>query len=100
MEHRAASLNSYDNDGDNVVGGGSNTFQFNKDDGTAAASDAVGCLAYQSEHNHLILYAPNGNDIEVKDYDDPIRDLRGFNARIHCDQEYSQDRSAGVIQRA
>jgi hypothetical protein len=61
-------------------------------------SDGIGSLAYQSEHNHLILYAPNGNDIEVKDYDDPIRDLRGFNARIHVDQDYSQARSAGVIQ--
>lgn len=97
MEHRAASLNSYDDDGDNVVGGGNNTFEFVDETGSAV-SDGIGCLAYQSNHNHLILYAPNGNDIEVKDYDDPIRDLRGFNARIFCDQDYSQARSAGVIQ--
>jgi hypothetical protein len=97
MEHRAASLNSYDDNGDNVVGGGNNTFEFVDDTGSAVTG-GIGSLAYQSEHNHLILYAPNGNDIEVKDYDDPIRDLRGFNARIHVDQDYSQARSAGVIQ--
>jgi len=34
----------------------------------------------------------------VKDYDDPIRDLVGMNARIHVDQEFDQARSAGVIQ--
>jgi hypothetical protein len=60
-------------------------------------SDGIGCLALAQEHNHLILYNPNGTDIEVKDYDDPIRDLRGFNARLHVDQEYSQARSSGVI---
>ena len=97
MEHRAASLNSYDDNGDNVVGGGDNTFGFTDGSGSAI-SDGIGTLAYQSEHNHLVLYAPNGNDIEVKDYDDPIRDLRGFNARLHVDQDYSQARSAGVIQ--
>lgn len=96
MEHHAASLNSYDSDGDNVAGGGSNTWEFTDASGTAV-SDGIGALALAQEHNHLILYAPNGNDIEVKDYDDPIRDLRGFNARLHVDQDFSQARSAGVI---
>jgi hypothetical protein len=98
MEHAASSLNSYDDDGRNVGGtGGSNTWEFTDASG-AAVSDGIGALAFAQEHNHLFLYAPNGNDIEVKEYDDPIRDLRGFNARIHCDQDYSQARSAGVIQ--
>jgi hypothetical protein len=97
MEHVAASLNSYDDEGRNVAGGGSNTWEFTDTDGNAV-SDGIGCLELNPEHNHLFLYAPNGQDIEVKDYDDPIRDLRGFNARIFCDQDYSQARSAGVIQ--
>jgi len=97
MEHYAASLNSYDDDGRNVGGtGGGNTWEFTAASGSAV-NDGIGCLAFAQEHNHLFLYAPNGNDIEVKDYDDPIRDLRGFNARIFCDQDYSQARSAGVI---
>ena len=96
MEHYAASLNSYDTEGRNVAGGGSNTWEFTGSDGSVT-NDGIGCLALAQEHNHLILYAPNGNDIEVKDYDDPIRDLRGFNARIHVDQDYSQARSSGVI---
>jgi hypothetical protein len=98
MEHVGASLNSYDDDGQNVGGtGGSNTWEFTDASGNAV-SDGIGVLELDSERNHLFLYAPNGQDIEVKDYDDPIRDIRGFNARIHCDQDYSQARSAGVIQ--
>jgi hypothetical protein len=97
MTHQGASLNSYDDDGDNVPGGGDNDFEFTDSAGNPV-SGGIGALILQSNHNHLILYSPNGNDIEVKDYDDPIRDLRGFNARIHVDQEYSQARSAGVIE--
>ena len=97
MEHVGASLNSYDSDGRNVVGGGANTWEFTDEDGDAV-SDGIGCLQLNTERNHLILYNPNGTDIEVKDYDDPIRDLVGVNARIHVDQEYDQARSAGVIQ--
>lgn len=98
MEHAASSLSSYDDDGRNVGGtGGANTWEFTDASGTAV-SDGIGALAFAQEHNHLFLYNPNGTDIEVKDYDDPIRDLRGFNARIHVDQDYSQARSAGIIQ--
>jgi hypothetical protein len=98
MEHVGASLNSYDDEGDNVTPtGGDNTWEFVDEDG-AAVSDGIGCLELDSARNHLILYAMNGTDIEVKDYDDPIRDLRGFNARIYVDQDYDQARSAGVIQ--
>ena len=97
MEHVGGSLNSYDDDGRNVAGGGSNTWEFVDEDGNAV-SGGIGCLELNREHNHLFLYSPNGNGIEVKDYDDPIRDLRGFNARVFVDQDYSQARSAGVIQ--
>ena len=97
MEHVGASLNSYDTDGRNVVGGGDNTWEFTDEDGDAV-DDGIGCLQLDTERNHLILYNPNGTDIEVKDYDDPIRDLTGVNARLHVDQEFDQARSAGVIQ--
>jgi len=98
LEHVAADLQNYDTDGRNVGGsGGANTWEFTDESG-AAVSDGIGCLLHNSEHNHLFLYAPNGNDIEVKDYDDPIRDITGFNARIWADQDYSQARSAAVIQ--
>jgi len=98
MEHVGASLNSYDDDGQNVGGsGGANTWEFVDTDGNAV-SDGIGCLELDTAENHLFLYNPNGSGIEVKDYDDPIRDLQGFNARIHVDQDYSQAHSAGVIQ--
>jgi len=97
MEHVGASLNSYDTDGRNVAGGGDNTWEFTDADGDAV-SDGIGCLQLDTERNHLILYNPNGTDIEVKDYEDPIRDLQGVNARLHVDQEFDQARSAGVIQ--
>jgi hypothetical protein len=97
MEHNGASLNSYDDDGDNVVGGGANTFQFT-DSAGAAVPEGIGALILQQSHNHLILYSPNGTGISVKDYEDPVRDLQGFNARVHVDHEYSQARSAGVIE--
>jgi hypothetical protein len=101
MEHVAASLGSYDDDGKNVGGtGGANTWEFTDADGNAV-SDGIGSLLFDGGddgHNHLMLYAANGTDIEVKDYDDPIRDLRGFNARIWVDQDFSQARSATVIQ--
>ena len=96
MEHHGTSLNSYDDEGDNVAGGGANTWEFIDEDGNAV-SDGIGALALATEHNHLFLYNPNGQDIETKQYDDPVRDLQGFNARIHVDQDYSQARSAGVI---
>ena len=91
MEHFAASGGSYDDTGAQVGGsGGSNVWDFeNQDD--------VGSVVFSKMHNHLFLYNPNGNGIEVKDYDDPIRDLTGVNARIHVDQDYSQARSASVI---
>jgi hypothetical protein len=35
--------------------------------------------------------------VEIKDYDDPIRDITGVNARVHCDAQFSQGRSAATI---
>jgi len=36
--------------------------------------------------------------VEVKDYEDPIRDLQGVNARVHVDVIYSQERAASTIE--
>jgi len=57
-----------------------------------------GAVVYNRNRIHLFMYAPNGQDIEIKDYDDPIRDLRGVNARAHVDCQYSQARSAATIE--
>lgn len=62
------------------------------------ASGEKGAVVFDSTHSHLILYSPNGQDIEVKDYEDPIRDLQGVNARIHVDADYSQQRAGATVQ--
>lgn len=99
MEHVGASLQNYDDTGRNVGGtGGDNTWEFTDEDGDPVA-EGIGSLLCNQQNNHLMLYNPNGQGIEVKDYDDPIRDLQGFNARIHVSQDYSQARSAAVIKR-
>ena len=84
MEHVAASGRTYDGDGE---------WAFD-------ATDDTGAVAFDSEHINLVLYAANGQDIEIKDYEDPIRDLQGVNARVHCDTVYSQGRSACAIDQA
>ena len=68
-----------------------NTFGFETD-------GDLGAVVYDTERIHVFMYAPNGQDIEIKDYDDPIRDLNGVNARVHVDANYSQERSASTIE--
>jgi hypothetical protein len=68
-----------------------NTFGFEND-------GELGAAVYDRQRLHLFLYAPNGQDIEVKDYDDPIRDLVGVNCRAHVDAQFSQGRSAATIE--
>lgn len=62
------------------------------------ADGEYGAVVYNRDRIHTFIYGPNGNDIEVKDYDDPVRDLNGFNARVHVDCSYSQARSAATIE--
>ena len=69
----------------------SNTFGFEND-------GEYGAAVYNRNRVHIFMYSPNGQDIEVKDYDDPIRDLRGLNARAHVDCQFSQARSASTIE--
>jgi len=57
-----------------------------------------GAVVYDSDHVHVVMYNPDGNDIQVKDYEDPIRDLQGVNARVHTDTIYSQQRAASTVE--
>jgi len=82
VTHYGASSSTYD---------GSNTWGFNAD-------GELGAVVYDSSHVHVVMYNPEGNDIQVKDYEDPIRDLQGVNARVHTDTIYSQQRAASTVE--
>ena len=83
VTHYGASGNTYDS--------GTETWGYNAD-------GEQGAVVYDSNHVHVVMYNPDGNDIQVKDYDDPIRDLSGVNARVHTDTVYSQQRAASTVQ--
>jgi len=68
-----------------------NTFGFESD-------GEYGAVVYNRNRIHTFIYGPDGNDIEIKDYEDPIRDLQGVNARVHVDCQYSQGRSAATVE--
>lgn len=57
-------------------------------------SDELGGVAYQRDHIWLVIE----QDIEVKDYEDPIRDLQGVNSRAWVDATYAQPDAAATIQ--
>lgn len=69
----------------------SNTFGFEND-------GELGAVVYNRNRVHMFTYGPNGTGVEIKDYEDPIRDLRGVNARAHVDVQFSQARSAATIE--
>lgn len=89
--HAASHEDVYEGVDDDEWATPSNTFGF-------AADGELGAVVYNRNRIHTLLYGPNGNDIELKDYEDPIRDLNGFNARVHVDVQYSQARSAATIE--
>jgi hypothetical protein len=89
--HAATHEDVYAGVDDDEWGSTAETFGFEAD-------TEEGAVVYDRDRLHLFLYAPNGQDIEVKDYDDPIRDLQGVNARCHVDAQYSQARSACTIE--
>jgi hypothetical protein len=66
------------------VADGSTTWNF-------TGADEFGAVVYQRDMMGLYMY----RDIEVKDYDDPIRDLQGVNARAQVDAVWNQP-SAGA----
>lgn len=56
-------------------------------------ADETGAVVYDSDLIGLYMY----RDIEIKDYEDPIRDLEGVNARIQTDAQYHQPDSAAAL---
>jgi len=95
LDHQGASARTYLDDGDEETGwqSGDNVWGYDE------AGD-VGSVVYDSDQIHLVLYAPNGQDIEVKDYEDPIRDLTGVNARVHADSIWTQQRAGATVEYA
>jgi len=89
--HAAMSGATYPDGTDPGWTAGSETWGFNAD-------GEKGAVVYDRDNIHTILYAPNGQDVEVKDYEDPIRDITGVNARIFVDAQYSQGRAASTIE--
>lgn len=89
--HGAMSGATYDDGTDPGWAGGSSTWGF-------SADGEYGAVVYDRDNIHTILYAPNGQDVEIKDYEDPIRDITGVNGRIHCDCQFSQARSAATVE--
>jgi len=89
--HAAMSGATYPDGSDPGWDAGANSWGFDTD-------GDYGAVVYDRDNIHTILYSPNGQGVEVKDYDDPIRDITGVNARVHCDAQYSQGRSASTIE--
>jgi hypothetical protein len=89
--HGAMSDATYDDGTDTGWPGGAESWGFESD-------GDYGAVVYDRDNIHTILYAPNGQDVEIKDYEDPIRDITGVNGRIHVDTKYSQGRSAATIE--
>lgn len=54
-------------------------------------TDEFGAVVYDSDRTGMYLF----NDIEMKEYDDPVRDLQAVNARMEVDHVWHQN-SAGA----
>lgn len=74
-----------------VYNGASNDSNVSGWDYTAA--DECGAVVYDSDLLATYLF----RDIEVKEYEDPVRDVEGINARIEMDASYWQSGSAARI---
>ncbi len=85
VEHYGSSSSVYDDEN------GSESWGFSTD-------GEKGAVVYDRDNIHVVMYNPDGNDIQIKDYDDPIRDLQGVNARVHTDTIYSQARAASTVE--
>ena len=79
LEGFRASNGMYDPDGDNAW------------DYTGA--DETGAVVYDRENIATYLF----RDVEMKEYDDPIRDLSGINARVEFDIQFHQPDSAAKL---
>jgi len=102
LDHYGMSGRTYDDGESPRWDGGDSVWNYGDfyDDDEVGPADAgdVGAVAYDSSNIMIALYAPNGEDIEIKDYEDPIRDLQGVNSRIHVDTVYGQQRSAATVE--
>lgn len=59
-----------------------------------SGTDEYGAVVYQQDHMWLVIE----QDIEVRDYEDPVRDLQGVNARAWVDATYAQPDAAATIE--
>lgn len=58
------------------------------------SADDTGAVVYDSDRIGMYLF----NDIEMKEYDDPVRDLQAINARMSVDFVYHKPEAASRIQ--
>lgn len=72
--------------GSNGVYDGSNTWDY-------TANDETGALVYDRDLVNLYIY----RDVEVKEYEDPIRDLEGINVRVQADCTLAQPDATSKI---
>jgi len=72
---------------DNVYNSSSNTWGY-------GADGELGAVAYDRSRANSYVY----KDIEIKDYEDPIRDLLGVNARAWYDFQLTQPDAASTVQ--
>jgi hypothetical protein len=84
--HAATSGTTYDDSDSTQWPAGNNTWAYD-------SADEIGAVVYDRDYIEITLK----NDIEVKDYDDPIRDLQGVNARAEFDCVYTQQRAGCTI---
>jgi len=68
---------------------------YNSSSGTwdYTSADETGAVVYDRDNIATYLY----RDIEMKEYDDPVRDLEAINARVEFDNVYHQPDSAAAI---
>lgn len=57
------------------------------------AAGEVGAVAFQQEMIGVVMY----RDIETKDFDDPIRDIQGGNARAYADAVWMQPQAGAKL---
>jgi hypothetical protein len=79
LEGYRASNGTYDPDG-------SETWDY-------TSTDDVGAVVYDSDNIGIYLF----RDVEMKEYDDPVRDLEAINARIEVDANYHQPGAGATL---
>jgi len=58
------------------------------------ADGEIGGVVYNKDFVNLVIY----QDLTVKNYEDPIRDLQGGNVRLQCDSLYHQPDAASRVE--